>query len=285
MKVLVTGGTGTVGSRVARRLVDRGVDTAILTRRSEGLERVVEGASAVVGDLLDRGSLARAMEGVDRLFLLTPLHPEEAQMGRNAAAAAAEAGVQRVVLLSVYHVERGPHLPHFKSKLDIADALAAEGHAHVVLKPNSFFQNDLMATEALADHGVFVEPFGPVGVQRVDARDIADAGVAALLDEGMEGTVVPVNGPDVLTEDDCARVWSEALGREVRPVGGPDAWRSMMAPHMPDWLLDDLEAMYRLFGAEGNVASEEDVARQRAVLGREPRRYRDFVEEVAEGLG
>lgn len=284
MRVLVTGGTGTVGSRVARRLLARDVDVAVLTRTPGGDERVVKGAAAVVGDLLDRPSLDRAMEGVDRLFLLTPLHPQEAQMGANATAAAKGAGIERVVFLSVFNVERGPHLPHFRSKLDIAGGLAEEGVPHVLLKPNSFYQNDLMATEAIAGHGVFVEPFGSVGVQRVDARDIADAAVAALLDEEMEGTAVPVNGPDVLTEDDCARAWSEALGREVRPVGGVEAWRGLMAPHLPDWLLDDLEGMYRLFREEGNVATAEDVERQRAVLGRAPRGYRAFVEEAAEGL-
>lgn len=284
MKVLVTGGTGTLGSRVARRLVRRGVDVSVLTTRPDRRDRIVEGASAVAGDLLDRSSLDRALGDVDRLFLLTPVHPEEAQMGRNAAAAAAKAGVERVVLLSIHNVEMGPHLPPFRSKIDTAAALEAEGVGHAVLQPNSFFQNDLLASEAIAEHGVFPEPFGPVGVQRVDAGDVADAGVAALMEDGMEGRTIPVNGPDVLTDEDCARTWSEALGRPVRPVGGVDAWREMMAPRLPGWLLDDLAGMYKLFAADGNAATEDEVARQRAVLGREPRRYRDFVEEAAEGL-
>ena len=284
MKVLVTGGTGTVGSRLVRRLRARQVDVAVLTHTLLNKERVPEGVTPVLGDLLERPSVDRALEGVDRVFLLTPLHPHESRMGMNVAAAAARAGVSRVVLLSVYGAQEGQHIPHFRSKLDIAEALADEGVPHAVVAPNNFFQNDLQGLEAIAEAGVYPSPLGELGLSRVDARDIADVAAAALLDPDVEGRTLPVNGADVVTGPGAAAAWSAALGREVRYLGGVEAWRETVGPQLPEWLRDDLEAMYRFFEERGLVATPDDLEAQRALLGREPRRYGDFVEEAAEGL-
>ena len=93
MTILVTGGTGTVGSQVTARLTAAGVDTRVLTRSPDKAAGLPAGAAGVVGSLSEPFSLAPAFEGVDRLFLLTPLAQDEVDQGLAAVEAAEDAAV------------------------------------------------------------------------------------------------------------------------------------------------------------------------------------------------
>ena len=68
MKILVTGGTGTVGKEVVKALLRRGASVRVLTRNKEA--KLPDGAEVVIGDLSDPVSVAEAIKGVDELFLL-----------------------------------------------------------------------------------------------------------------------------------------------------------------------------------------------------------------------
>ena len=104
MRVLVIGGTGTVGREIVPRLRERGVETRVLTRFPE--KHRADGVEYVGGDLEEPASLATAFEDIRRVYLLTPLHPREAGLGLAAIAAARAAGVQRIVLQTVLESAR-----------------------------------------------------------------------------------------------------------------------------------------------------------------------------------
>ncbi len=80
MTVLVIGGTGTVGSRVVGALVKEGVDVRVLTRQPDKA-RLPDGARAVEGDLMKPDSLRAAMQGINTLFLLNAVAPDELNSG------------------------------------------------------------------------------------------------------------------------------------------------------------------------------------------------------------
>src|SRR5438477_5058428 len=105
MKVLVLGGTGTVGSQVARELVARKADVSILTRSADKASRLPQGARGVVGDLLDPDAVRTAFRGMDAVFLLTALSTSEAHEGLLAVNGARLARVKRIVFLSIHHVD------------------------------------------------------------------------------------------------------------------------------------------------------------------------------------
>lgn len=287
MEILVVGGTGTVGSEVVRALAERGEPPRVMTRSpDEGREDAPGGARYVAGDLAEPHSLDDAMAGVEKLFLLTPLHPDEAELGRNAVEAAARAGVEHVVFQSIHRAEEIMEAPHFRAKVEIADALRESGVPHTLIRPNNFFQNDFMIRDAILEHGVYAQPIGFVGLSRVDVRDIAEATVNALLEPGHEGRVYPLVGPEAVTGPEAAELWAEALDREVAYMGDDlEAWAEQAGQALPEWLVEDLRIMYRHFQDTGLVASLEEMDHQREVLDREPRSYRGFVEEVAAGWG
>ena len=282
MTILVVGGTGQVGSEVVARLVERGGRVRVPTRSAVKAAGLPDGVEGVVGDLTDPATYGAIFDGAERMFLLNALTTDELQQGLAAVNEARRVGMRHVVYQSIHDVETAPHVPHFASKIAIERALRESGLAWTFLRPNNFHQNDLGLRQAILEHGVYPQPIGPTGCSRVDVRDIADAAVAALAG-GWEGRSVDLVGPDALTGEACAAIWSETLGREVHYAGDDlDAWAGQMRQlGMPEWLVYDLVLMFRLFQQEGLVATGEQLAATREILGREPIAFRDFVRETA----
>ncbi len=282
MRVLVCGGTGTVGSHVVRELIARGVEVDVLTRDAAKTGTLPAGAHGVVGDLLDPATVRSAFLGCDGLFLLNALSTTEAQEGLMAICGARLAAVGRIVYMSVQGVDAASHLPHFGAKIAIEAAVRASGIGYTILRPNSFVQNDLRYRQALLDYGVYPQPLGGVGVSRVDVRDIAEAAAIALTGDGARNETVDVAGPDVETGASIAANWSAALGRPVRYGGDDlDAWERQMLAFLPAWMVFDLRLMYAHFQERGLPATPQAIARLTDLLGHPPRDAATFVRESA----
>lgn len=277
MKVLVIGATGMVGRAVVDAVRAGGHSARIMTRSAQGANSASPGTEIAVADLDRPETLPAAFAGVDAAFLCVGLGPRETAQGLAAAEAATAARVGRLVYLSVIMPPGSERIPHFASKIPVERAVQASGLPWTILRPNNFFQNDLRLEAAIAEHGVYPQPLGSRGLNRVDVRDVAEAAVNAFT-RGLGG-LVPIHGPRGLTGDDTARLYSEQLGRTVRYAGDDlDAWAAQQASAgMPGWMVHDLRVMYEYFIANGAHASGRDFAAQEHVLGHAPRTFEDFV--------
>jgi uncharacterized protein YbjT (DUF2867 family) len=281
MNILVIGGTGLVGSHVLQGLVAKGEQVHVLTRSADDADVLPLGASGIIGDLRKPETLRCAMKGIDRVFLVTQLSPTETEEGLAVVAAANRAGVRHVVYLSAYHVERASHIPNFKSKMEIQKALRDSRMAFTLIMANNFFQNDLVYRESILEEGIYPQPIGDIGLNRVDVRDLADAVVTTLTQTGHEFHCYPLIGLEALTGQDVADIYTRSLGREIR-YGGNDleVWGGKAARTLPGWLVPDLKLMFEFFQRRGLRASEEDFALQAKVLGHLPRCFHTFVGET-----
>jgi uncharacterized protein YbjT (DUF2867 family) len=280
MKVLVLGGTGTVGSQVARDLLARGVEVSVLTRDPK--KPLPPGAKAVAGDLLDPATIRTAFLGMDGVFLLNAVSATECHEGLMAVNGARMAGVKKVVYLSVQGVDKAPHLPHFGAKLSVEAALKVSGLPFTILRPNNFFQNDTRYKDVMLAYGAYPQPFGDVGLSRVDVRDIAEAAAIALTTGAADGETVNLVGGDVLTATATAATWGGVLGRKIAYGGNDlDAWEKQSLAFLPAWMVFDFRLMYAFFQEKGLKASPEDLARLTALLGHPPRRFEEFAAETA----
>ena len=280
MRVMVTGGTGTVGSAVANGLVARGVDVAVLTRG--GGKEVPAGVKTVVGDLGDPASVRQVFAGFDAVFLVNVVSPAEATEGLFGLNGARDAGVRRIVYLSVAEADRALHLPHFGSKRLVELALAQSGLEFTVLRPNNFFQNDYWWKDVMLQYGIYPQPIGNTGLSRVDVRDIADGAVAAFLSDDHVGEIYELGGPDLCTGESTARTWSEVLGKEIRYAGDDlDAWEEQNLRYLPAPMVYDFRLMYQHFQDHGLKLGSADAARLEKLLGHPPRGFAAFARETA----
>ncbi|HEY3449451.1 MAG TPA: NmrA family NAD(P)-binding protein [Myxococcales bacterium] len=282
MSILVTGGTGTVGSKVVRELLVRKADVSVLTRDASKATALPSGVRAVEGNLHDADAVRRIFRGIDTVFLVTTVGPTEATDGLMAITAVRVAGVRRIVYLSVHGADKAAWLPHFGSKVGIEAALKVSGIAFSVLRPNNFFQNDYWFKDAIVKHGVYPQPIGSAGLSRVDVRDIAEAAAILLTEPGHDGQFYDVVGPEQMTGPRTAEIWSGALGRPVAYGGDDlDAWEKQMLQFTPPATVFDFRYMYDYFQKEGLKASAQAIARQTKLLGHAPRRFEAFAAETA----
>ncbi len=281
MATLIIGGTGRVGGPAAQALAEKGEDVRVLTRSAEKAEALPAGVTGVIGDLEDVGSLGTAFEGVDKLLLITANGETEELRGTNAVAAAVAAGVSKIVFLSVKLSEAAMKVPHYASKVAIEDAIRASGITHTFLRPDFFFQNDLMLGGAISGGGVYPMPIGNIGQNRIDTRDIGDAAVRTLTTDALDGKDIPLYGPSTWTADAIAALYGEHLGREVRYGGDDlDAWAEGSKAFMPPWLLNALKAGFNKMQTVGSVATADEVTTSASAVGHPLRTFEDFVAEA-----
>ena len=279
-KIVVIGGTGTVGSQAVKELVKRGAAVRVMTRSANRIASLPQGVEGVTGSMLEPDSLPAVFAGADMLFLLTPLDRDETAQGIDAVDAAVGAGIRRIVYLSVHHADKALTIPHFVSKLPIEGVIRASGVEYTILRPNNFFQNDLAVLDAIRA-GVYPQPTGSVGMHRVDVRDIAEAAAIALTQPGHSGKTYSLVGPRAWTGAEIAEMLTRHLGKPVMYVGEDlKAWVAQMRAFMPGWLVRDLEIMFQHFLKDGLLATQAEIDELTAVLGHAPRSYEAFIKEV-----
>jgi uncharacterized protein YbjT (DUF2867 family) len=281
MKILVVGGTGTVGSEVVRQLMGRGEQVFVLTRSREHASKLPTGVTGVIGDLLDPSTLG-VFSGMEAVFLLNPVSTTESFEGLLGVSGARDAGVKRIVYMSVHHLDRAPHLPHFGGKIGTEAAVMKSGMEYTLLRPNNFYQNDVNFRDAILTHGVYPQPIGNTGISNVDVRDVAEVAVAALTTGAHNKKIYNVVGPQVMTGDSMAAEWSRALGKPVRYAGDDlEAWEAQFRAYLPAAMLYDFKHMYAFFQKDGFKATPADLAQLTSVLGHPPRAFAAYADEMA----
>ena len=286
MTILVTGSTGTIGTQVLSFLGGHGADIRALTRSPEKAN-LPAGVTAVKGDLADIDSIRAALDGVSTLFLLAPNAPDELTQAMLALNAAREAGVKGIVYLSVFKGEAYADVPHFASKMTVERMIDAYDLPATILRPAYFIQNDMRQRDALLGGGAYGMPVGAMGISMVNVRDIGEAAAKELLRRERASAPLPreiyeLVGPDALTGDTLATLWSEILGRPIAYAGDDlDGLEQRLKSFGPAWLAYDMKLMMRRYQEDGAVATDEDVARLTALLGHAPRSYRDFAKAAA----
>jgi uncharacterized protein YbjT (DUF2867 family) len=285
MSILVTGATGTIGSLIVQRLADAGADVKALVRQ-QGKRSFPAGVTEVVGDLTDVPSMRAALSSVRTLFLLNAVTPDEVTQALIALNLAREAGIERVVYLSVIHADKYTNVPHFTSKHTVERMIDSLDMAATVLRPAYFMQNEGMVQQVIQGYGVYPMPIGSSGVAMIDARDIADVAVAELLRRDrapapLARVTLDLVGPDALTGTSAAKIWSTVLGREIA-YGGDDvvAFEGQMASFGPPWLAYDMRLMMAGIQKLGMRGEDGAVNRLQAILGRPLRTYAAFVAEA-----
>ena len=286
MTILVTGATGTIGRHVVDNLAKRGADVRALVR-DPAKAGLPAGVALAQGDLLDVDALRGAFQGVSTLFLLNAVVPDEFTQALIALNVAREAGIKRVVYLSVIHSDVYVNVPHFAGKFGVERMIEAMGFEATILRPAYFMSNEMTVKDVVLQHGVYPMPIGARGLAMVDARDLGEVAALELIRRERADGPLPLDrinvvGPETLTGEAVAAIWSEVLGRPVA-YGGDDTagFEQNLRQFMPGWMAYDMRLMAERFLTDGMVPEAGDVERLTSLLGRPLRTYRDLAAEIA----
>jgi len=284
MTILVIGATGTIGSLVVQGLAQQGADVTALVRQT-GTQSLPAGVKGAVADLTNVASMRQAMTGVRTLFLLNALAADEVTQSLQALNVAREAGVQRIVYLSVINADLYTDVPHFAGKYTVERMIESLDLPATILRPAYFMQNDIQIQPVVESYGVFPMPIGSLGCAMVDARDIADVAVAELLRRDRAPQPLPrltleVVGRAVINGPAAAAIWSQALGRDIHYAGDDvQAFEAQLAQNAPGWMAYDLRLMMSRIQQLGQLPEEGAAQKLEAMLGRPLRTYEAFVAE------
>jgi uncharacterized protein YbjT (DUF2867 family) len=286
MTILVIGATGRVGRHVVDQLLQRDAQVRVLTR-DPAKASFPTGVEVVQGDLLDIHGLRAAFSGITTLFLLNAVTGDEFTQAIITLNVAREAGIERVVYLSVFDADRAVNVPHFAVKSGAERMLEAMDFGATILRPTYFIDNEVMVKDVILQHSVYPMPIGNKGVAMVDARDIAEVAAIELIRRENAPTKLPnetINlvGPDTLTGQDIAAIWSEVLGRPV-VYGGDETsgFEQNMATFMPPWMAYEMRLMAERYVSDGMIPEQGDRERLTTMLGRSLHGYRETAASIA----
>jgi uncharacterized protein YbjT (DUF2867 family) len=285
MTILVTGATGNVGRNVVQQLVNRGAAVRALVRDPSKVS-FPAGIEVVSGDLLDVDALRKAFSGVSTLFLLNAVVADEYTQALVALAVAREAGIQRIVYLSVIHSDLYVNVPHFAGKFGVERMIEEMALNATILRPAYFMDNEITIKDVVSGYGIYPMPIGDKGLAMIDARDVGEIAAIELIRREQSGAPLPLNrinlvGPDTLTGADAAAIWTDVLGRPiVYPGADTAAFERNLRQFMPSWMALDMRLMAERFLTHGMIPDPGDVDRLTTLLGRPLRSYRDYVAQI-----
>ena len=268
-RVLIIGGKGKTGRRVASRLSAAGINVAIGTRTPDGhQDRRFDWSDP---------TSASAFEGCDAVYLVAPTdRTDHLAVMQPLLEAAMARGVRRFVLLSSSLLEPGGPMMG-----EVHEWLAKSAPDWAVLRPSWFMQNFSEGPHAgtIREEGAIYTATGAGRVGFIDAEDIAATAAACLTAAAPLNSDVLLTGPDALSYDDAAAIIAAALGRPVHHVSLDPASLTarLVSQGLPANYAKTLTALDAHIAAGAEDCTTSGVEQ---VTGQRPTSFRAFVQRV-----
>lgn len=281
-KVLVTGATGTTGRGLVVALQSAGVAVRIFVRDAAKAEQLAaSGAEVVIGDLDKPETITRAVEGIEKIYLLTWNGPTQQQQAENVIQAAKLTGNIHIVRHSMWGPE-GSRI--VKQGNQVEQSLKSSGLPWTILRPTFFMQNTLSAAPTITSQGMIYWDMKDGRLGMIDVRDIVDSACAVLTGSGYEGKSYVLTGPAAISFHDVARTFSRVLGTDVKYVSVPGdaALQSLMQAGFPEWVAKGYVELSEGFSQDFANGVTENVS---TLTGHPARSFEQFVRDYAPAFG
>ncbi len=277
-RILVTGASGNIGRPLLTALKAQNANVKAMSSKAIAAATTAGAtANSVAGDFADPTSLQRAFAGIDTLFLLLPLVPNKLDLARNAVAAAKAAGVKHIVRSSGAGADASSPVALARLQGQIDQMVVDSGLAYTFLRPSGFMQNWINFSAGQIKGGTVYAPHGQGAQSVVDARDIADAAAAVLLNPAAHaGRAYTLTGAEALTDAQMLATIAGAMGRTVNYVDVPEAAaeQAMQGMGMPALMIEWFMSLNQVIKQGWAVGITDDV---QTLTGHAPRRFADFV--------
>ena len=277
--VLVTGATGNTGTALLTLLAERGTSVRAMVRKQSDAAKLPEGVTAVFADFDNAGSLAAALHGTSRAYLVTPSSEQAQAQQLRFADLAVQAGVQQLVVLSQLAAAEHSPVRFLRYHAAVERHVQNLGIDYTFLQPNLYFQGLLAFAGSIAADNRFYAPIGDATISAVDVRDIAAVAAAALTETGHGRQTYPLTGPAALTHTEIAAALSAALGRAITFLDvSPDTFAGSLEGILPPWQVAGLLEDYAHY-SRGEAATITPIVEQ--VTGQPPTGVAQFAHDYA----
>ena len=285
-RILITGATGNVGSATLDNLGTPDVSVRALVHGESKTQTMRDrGVEAVVGDFLEPDSLAPALEGVNTVLLITPIHPKQVAQATNVIKAARDSGNDpRIVRLSVAQASHEAPTRNSRQHAQIEEELISSGLPYTLLRPTTFMQNTLVTARTVASEGKIYQPFEDGRLGMIDARDIGEVAAKVLTEEGHQGKTYTLTGPAAISFHDIAEMLSEVLGKKVDyiPISLEKAKEAMLGMGLSVWKAEVLIEYARAHSQGYSNFTTEDFEQ---LTGHTATSYKEFATDFERAFG
>src|SRR6266566_9764963 len=285
--ILLTGATGLAGSFIANEFVRQREFVRVLVRnraKAAGLEKVPT-VEIVEGDMSRPSSLGSALDGVDRVLMISAPLMDMVETQCTFVDACKAAGVRHVIKFSGLDSRRDTAFPFGRMHKEIEEYVEKSGLAWTHLRPTGFMQEYLREAPSIINDGAFYLALADVRLNPIDLVDVGKIGFLLLRDGGHEGERIPITGPEALSMAEIADRISSAAGRTVRYVYvSPNARRQALIAHgIPPEFADALDKQVeeRL---KGGIESQVDLSTHQ-LFNIKPTTFLEFAQRNAAAFG
>ncbi|WP_187435116.1 SDR family oxidoreductase [Bradyrhizobium cytisi] len=278
--ILVTGGTGAIGSELLRLLSQAGIPARVLSR-SPNKTQNLPGITWVVGDLARPETLATAFEDAKSLFLLTHYYEDMVELQHNAIVAARTAGVEHVVKVSAFAATDHSKAPIGQWHYQIEKELEDSRMAWTMLQPHHFMTNLVAQAEYVIKEGTIYSPSGDGKIPYVDPRDVAAVAFVTLTQPGHFGKTYVVTGSEAISYREASEIIGATIGKKLRFVDEtPEQARARrIREGVPPAVIESVLAIGAYQRAGGKTVTITNTVAE--LTGRPPRTVAEFVQENA----
>jgi uncharacterized protein YbjT (DUF2867 family) len=294
---LVTGATGTVGSEVVKQLtspssLSSGIRVRAAVHSKDKADRLRDENKTIEIADLDYNkpeSVVDALNGVDKLFLVTPPAPNMNELTSSLIKEAKKIDLKHIVKLSVLDADAEPGIMIGRWHKQEEKNIEESGIPYTFLRSGAFMQNFInFFGQTIKNQNAIYHPAGDGKVGFVDVRDIAAVATKILLaknngnksNQEHEYKKYGITGNEALSYSQAAEILSNSLGRRISYVNitEEDARKAMKKMGMEDWLIDALMELYSVirfgYSSQTTPAVEQ-------ITGRRPISLEQFVRDYA----
>jgi uncharacterized protein YbjT (DUF2867 family) len=244
--ILVTGAAGLSGGSIARELARQHVPARLLVRDRTKATKIKDlpGLEIAEGNMQRKETLSRALEGVERVLMISSANRDMVDTQCNFIDACRQAGVGHVIKFSGAEPDFDPQKFLFTRMHEaIEDYLEASGLGWTHLRPSQFMQVYLREAPTMVSDHAFYLPFDDIELAPIDLLDVARIATVLLRDGGHQGRSFDMTGPEALTMVEIAERFSVAVGRTIRyvPITPAQRRQTLLAQGVSPYFVDALD--------------------------------------------
>lgn len=276
--ILITGATGNIGKELCRLLAEAEIPARAMCRKDEQLEQFRKlGIEAVLADFENPKSLLQAMQGCERMFLLTSPTLSHTQMEKSIIHIAEKAGIKYIVRVSTADTNLSAKLSYAKSHAEIDHYLRSKKLDWTILRPTGFMQNFIESGHPIST-GFLPHMICDGKLSYIDLRDIALVAKHVLTEDIHKRATYYLTGPESLTVKEVASFLTDALGHEVKDVNSSEAEmrKALGFTGLSDWHVDTLIDQFVTVAGGYEIDVTEEVER---LTGQPARTFAQFAKD------